>query len=556
MAHTSLFMHARPTMTMSGVRQLGAFYVGVVLLASCAARLPALTQDSGNVEPGNAYQLGMTLLREKRYQNALQQFKSLERNSPQLPQGYTGEGITLALMGKLEESIKALNKALEIDPGFWVARRELGIIYWQANQKDQAARELRKMLALFPDDPPVNLILAQYEFERSDYARAAIYFGKAPVQLAADANLSLMAAEAQLKSGAKAQAREALEALATSPALNPQQRFHLAWLLGEADDYAKSIQVLESLPSDYADRFGRGYAIALAYYGEGQYANCVTTLDELKRSQMLWPDLFSLLGAAEEKSGNTLEAYNALREGIYAFPKDDQNYLNIAALSAEHLNYDLASQILTSGVALMPGDYKLYLACGVVHTLARRLERAQADYEKALALAPNEGEGYVALGICKEDENKYDEAAATFRRGIVQQPKNALLYYFLADSLLRGGISVGSPDYQEAVAAVESSVELNPEFAHAYLERARLESMRHQTDKAFADLEHGHLLAPDSREISYQLAVAYRNIGRTAEAEKLFNTVKEASEKDAEAFRTGQLKDVIVTMSKLPGKAQ
>jgi hypothetical protein len=50
----------------------------------------------------------------------------------------------------------------------------------------------------------------------------------------------------------------------------------------------------------------------------------------------------------------------------------------------------------------------------------------------------------VALGICKEDENKYDEAAATFRRGIVRQPKNALLYYFLADALLRGGISMGS----------------------------------------------------------------------------------------------------------------
>jgi tetratricopeptide (TPR) repeat protein len=99
-------------------------------------------------------------------------------------------------------------------------------------------------------------------------------------------------------------------------------------------------------------------------------------------------------------------------------------------------------------------------------------------------------------------------------------------------------------------------VALNPEFAHAYLERARLELMRHQTDKAVADLEHGHSLAPDSRAISYQLAVAYRNIGKAAEAEKLFNTVKEASEKDAEAFRTGQLKDVIVTMSNLPGKAQ
>ena len=75
-------------------------------------------------------------------------------------------------------------------------------------------------------------------------------------------------------------------------------------------------------------------------------------------------------------------------------------------------------------------------------------------------------------------------------------------------------------------------------------------------DKAIADLERGHSLAPNSREISYQLAVAYRTVGRKAEADRLFNMVSEATEKDAEAFRTGQLRDVIVTLSNLPRKKQ
>ena len=47
------------------------------------------------------------------------------------------------------------------------------------------------------------------------------------MQVASDASLSLMAADAQLKSGVKAPAREALEALAANPALSPQERFHL-----------------------------------------------------------------------------------------------------------------------------------------------------------------------------------------------------------------------------------------------------------------------------------------------------------------------------------------
>jgi tetratricopeptide (TPR) repeat protein len=544
---------------MPGRRKLAAFCIGVILLApafgagfAALIRVPIPVED----EAGKAYELGMRLLGEKRYQEALEQFELLERDSPRLPQGYTGEGITLALMGKPEESIEALKKALDIDSSFWVARRELGIVYWQANRKDLAAKELGEIAKQFPNDPAVSLLLGQYEFERSNYAQASAYFGKARVQVAADARLSLMAAEAQLKSGMKAPARAALEALAASPGFSPQQRFHLAWLLGEADDYVSSIHVLQSLPDDYADQFGRSYAIALAYYEDGQYANCIKTLSDLKSRKILRPELFSLLGAAEENSHHTLEAYNAFREGIYAFPTDDQNYLDIAALSAEHLNYELAAQIVTSGIGLMPSDYKLYLARGVIHSLARQLESAHADYEKALALAPNRGEVYVALGIGHEDENKYDEAAATFRLGTLQQPKDALLYYFLADSLFRKGISVDTPAYQETLSAVESSLALDAEFAYAYLQRARLELMSHQTNKAIKDLEHGHSLAPDSREISYQLAVAYRTVDRKAEAEKLFNLVTEATEKDTAEFRTGQLRDVIVTLSNLPHKNQ
>jgi thioredoxin-like negative regulator of GroEL len=74
--------------------------------------------------------------------------------------------------------------------------------------------------------------------------------------------------------------------------------------------------------------------------------------------------------------------------------------------------------------------------------------------------------------------------------------------------------------------------------------------MSHQTDKAIADLEHARALAPDSREISYQLAVTYLAVGRKAEAEKLFSMVTHASEKDAAEFRTGQLRDMIITLSR------
>lgn len=523
---------------------------GAISPAPSQLSVPALQETS------DAYDLGMRLLREKHYGEALDQFKQFEGEKPQLPQGYTGEGIALALLGKPKDAVQALRKALEVDQTYWAARRELGIVYWQLNQKEQAAGELGSVVKLFPNDSAVSAILGQYEFERADYPAANAYFGKAAVQVAANARLSLMAAEAQLKSGLEEQARAALEALIAIPALSPQERFHLGWLLGEARDYENSIHVLESLPDDFPDTFGRGYVIALDYYEEGRYADCLKILNDFKTRKIIRPELFSLMGAAEQESHDTVKAYDAFREGIYAFPNDNQNYLSIAALCAEHFNYQLATEIVTSGIRLMPNDYKLYLTRGVVYTFNSEFKSAQADFEKALALTPKQGEVYLALGICYVDEDKIDEATATFRQGTLQQPGEWLLYYFLADSLFRKGLTAGTPTYAETLSAVETSLNLNPGFVHGYLQRGRLELLSHEISKAVQDLEHARSLSPDSREILYQLGVAYRAAGQKAEAEKMFKAVSEGSEKDAAEFRQGQLKDLIVPLFNSPHSAQ
>ena len=119
-------------------------------------------------------------------------------------------------MGRLEEPTHLLRKALDIDPTFWVARRELGIIDWQLKKKDQAANELRAIVKLFPDDSAVNAILGQYESEHGNYPQASAYFEKANVEVAPDVGLSLIAAEAYVKTGKQSRAKDILGFVANS----------------------------------------------------------------------------------------------------------------------------------------------------------------------------------------------------------------------------------------------------------------------------------------------------------------------------------------------------
>src|SRR6266403_2240081 len=267
------------------------------------------------------YQSAMLLVHQKRYDNALVQFRLLETQFPQHPQGFTGEAIALALTGESQRAIDILKKALEIDTNYWLARRELGVLHWSAGLKQDSADQLGPLVHLHPDDGPVNVILGQYELERKNYGKALAYFSRVPAEMAADPNLALMGAEAQLRSSEKTRAEQTLKGLERRPDLTAEARFRLAWLLGQAGLSKEAVQEFNKLPPNYPDRFGRSYGLALAYFAEQDYQECVQTLKSLLGTGMTQPEIYSLMGVAEERSGHTQEAYQAFRKVFSRTPR-------------------------------------------------------------------------------------------------------------------------------------------------------------------------------------------------------------------------------------------
>ena len=64
----------------------------------------------------------MSLVNEKRYDDALVQFRLLETQFPRHPQGFTGEAVVLALTGESQRAVDILKKALEIAGASGVGR--------------------------------------------------------------------------------------------------------------------------------------------------------------------------------------------------------------------------------------------------------------------------------------------------------------------------------------------------------------------------------------------------------------------------------------------------
>jgi tetratricopeptide (TPR) repeat protein len=498
------------------------------------------------------YQRGMRLLNNGRYQEALHEFQQLAKLAPHLPQGPMGEGIAFALLGKPSEAIDELKKALIVAPNFWVARRELGILYWHQNLRKLAAKELAPLAEMFPEDTAVNLILGQYYFEQKRYLRALECFSKAPAQVTRQPDLAMMQARAYLKTGEGGQAARILEQLTLRPDLPKELRFQLAWLLGEVKDYKAAIKVFESLPPDYPDALKRDYGLALAYYDDGRYVNCIRILNQLHEQRKLSPVAYGLLGAAEEKNGQTKQAYDTFRQGILSYPNNPENYVNIAALAAQHFNYDLAVQLLTLGIERIPQSDELYLSRGIAYTLKANFSAAQEDFARAIRTNPNDAQAYYSLGLCLLEKGELKESVQAFTEAVAREPKNPLPYIFIAEASIQDGVTPGAPDFAKAQKAVDTAISLYPDFAYAYRDRAQLELRAGKSYRALSDLERAHALAPHSSSITYLLAQTYQRLGDRAKARKLFAAVEANSDKETKSFRRRSLTQALVVISKGP----
>ncbi|MGC2403960.1 MAG: tetratricopeptide repeat protein [Acidobacteriaceae bacterium] len=502
---------------------------------------PTAPANAISPRDNDLYHQGMVFLTDKRYAEALKQFKELERIAPHSPEGYTGEGIALALIGKPEEATAALCRAVAIDPRYWVARRELGIIDWQLQRREEAAAELLLVIQAVPEDRPISAILGEYYFEKKRYSDAARFFTKAGTQLSANHRLILMASAALIRCGNSKQGLEQLDRLNAPSKLEPQEQFQMAWLLGEAQAYSQAIHMFQTLPPDFADAVGRDYGLALAYYENGQYLNCIQLLRTLRDRGVDRADIVSLLGAAEDADGEARLAYEIFRDGMRRFPRDDDNYLNAATVAVQSRDYATAAQVLTSGIDQIPQDYKLFLVRGVVNTLSGDLKTAESDYKTAVSLAPDQSSTYVALGICFMDQGRDNPAANILRQGINKGMVDVRLNYYLVDALFKQGFTAESPLYREATIAVNAGIQADPEFAYGYLQRARLQRMTGRVQDAIEDLEHAQKLEPNSTAILYQLAREYRSAGRTADANRVSSRVSEIVNQHVEDDRHSTL---------------
>jgi eukaryotic-like serine/threonine-protein kinase len=171
-------------------------------------------------------------------------FRRAIEADPNYPTGHHWYADFLAGRGRLEESVREMERAHALDPLSRIIGTELGWIYYLMRRNDEAEAQIRKTLALDPNYPHASLNLGLVFIAKGRYAEAIEALRRA-IELGGDYDLQYAAlVTASARSGDRAAAIEVMNELTRRAKRGEFGSFTLAVAYGALGEIDRGITLL------------------------------------------------------------------------------------------------------------------------------------------------------------------------------------------------------------------------------------------------------------------------------------------------------------------------
>jgi tetratricopeptide (TPR) repeat protein len=130
-------------------------------------------------EPNAHFGLGYLLWTQMQYPEAIQEFQAELANTPDYTQAMLYLADAEVRLNRMEEAKPLLEKLVNSAPSISMAHLDLGIVYAEAGQKEDALREFNAAAALKPNDVNVHMRLGMLYRSMGKTAEAKAEFNKA-----------------------------------------------------------------------------------------------------------------------------------------------------------------------------------------------------------------------------------------------------------------------------------------------------------------------------------------------------------------------------------------
>jgi Flp pilus assembly protein TadD len=478
-----------------------------------------LAEQSGQAD---AFQKGLTALKDNRYADALEELTAAEREHPDDPRVHNFRGIALARLGQSAKAAAEYQESIRLDPRTEDAYRNLGFLEWTEHQLEPARAALERAVELSPSDSFAHYYLGRVHLEAQRYLQAMEELETSRVPLPADADFSIQVATGYIALGRHEDARKALDHLVTLP-LDDAQSIQVTSLLlavHQNDVAIDLIQRLNKRPSAGA-RAWLKFDLALVYLLAGNDEKALVqthvysdSLAQGASKSTESADAWSLIGIACAHLSQGERSVNAFRQAAILAPDTEEHWLNLTRELMELNRYSDAILAVQEGLSANPKSYALHLRLGAAQLSAGHYAEAESVFRDLVAAGDPLPTGYVGLAQVLLRTGRAEEAASELADAERKLEPNFLLSYFRGLALDRAGKAA------EAMTAFQAAVRLDSNNAEVHLNLGKTELALGRVSDAIAELQEALRLSPGNVQAKRLLSQAYRRAGDSKSATK------------------------------------
>ena len=278
------------------------------------------------------------------------------------------------------------------------------------------------------------------------------------LQEPANANLFRIRSQILLDSG---RFTEALSDAKRALSLNPEDQYNFV-VVGKAH---RALGHIDSALSACATAEQNGFAdpdnfmlMGDLYLVVRQYKKSLDYLNKALKMAPFEPRIYFLKGMVFWETKDTSRALSSWQTSIEQDPEYADGYCRLATYYMEKKQYNVAEQFLRSGLRLRPGDAFLNYDMGVFLTYRNFPDSSIGFYEKALQIDPKLVPAKINLGILRYRKGAWREAQNLLEPCVNEDPKNAMLAYYLGLSYRR------NEQEEKGIAELERAAALGGEY--------------------------------------------------------------------------------------------
>jgi protein O-GlcNAc transferase len=484
-----------------------------------------LAQDATSAlkQADAAYRAGSAAFSKNDYETARVDFEKVIRLVPAEEQGYRALGLTLLRMGKAEESVRNLEKALSLKPSDSDAQLGLAIAYDRLHEPAKEVILLGKLEAAaraqkHPPPADIEAMYARALAATHQPAAAIIHMKQAVVAdprnagalddlgslyamqkdwpnaegsfhaaLAvnpslASAHLHLgLALEAEQRPGVAEELSEELNRAYQLDPDNPVINLELGRLLAASGDDQQAIQLLQHAYALMPQSADAAYQLGLALQRSNRMSEAIPLFQSAAAADPNNPDILANLGMALCQQQKATQAVPLLQKAVQLAPKKPIAHQNLAAAYIQLSQFDDAVSELRIALKLSPDSPQLHYNLGVALKEQDNIAAAIPELQTAERLDPTMSEPPNVLGILHLQAGQYAEAARELSTSLKLQPENGDGWAML------GSVYNHLDQLDQATAALDQAIQRLPLQPDPHLTLAAVLAKQNKPEDAKAE---------------------------------------------------------------------